>query len=520
MILLDDINAGEAYGRLGTASTAPPRPNTDNKDRDIEDLEGSTTSVELEAPPPRDPNVVDWEGPDDPANPHNWSQGKKVMTVALVSSITFVTPLASSIFSPSINQVMIEFNSTNQQLASFIVSVYLLGYCFGPLVVAPLSEMFGKNPIYNVCNVLFVVFNVACAKAPNLPSLIIFRLLAGLAGCCPLTLGAGTLADMIAAEHRGAAMASWAMGPLMGPVIGPIAGGYLTEAKDWRWSFWVVSMVGGVIVILGFAFMRETDARALLEQKTKKLRKETGNPKLRSALDTGRTTKELFRAATIRPGKMLLFSPIIFSLSLYMAMVYGYLYLLFTAIPMVFQQQYGFTTGQVGLSYIGFGVGSMIGLGIAGGMSDRIFQRLTKKNGGDPKPEYRLPIMAIGSVFVPVGLFLFGWTADKDEHWILPIIGTTFVGLGMVTAFMSISIYLVDAYTEHAVSAIAASTVFRSLLGALLPLAGRKMFEALGLGWGSSLLAFIAILMVPLALFFIKYGERIRHYTIFNMKID
>lgn len=240
MILLDDINAGEAYGRLGTASTAPPRPNTDNKDRDIEDLEGSTTSVELEAPPPRDPNIVDWEGLDDPANPHNWSQGKKVMTVALVSSITFVTyvsntntlrrnmvltkfrPLASSIFSPSIKQVMVEFNSTNQELASFIVSVYLLGYCFGPLVVSPLSEMFGKNPIYNVCNVLFVVFNVACAKAPDLPSLIIFRLLAGLAGCCPLTLGAGTLTDIIAPEHRGAAMASWAMGPLMGPVIGPI----------------------------------------------------------------------------------------------------------------------------------------------------------------------------------------------------------------------------------------------------------------------------------------------------------
>lgn len=137
-------------------------------------------------------------------------------------SLTIRRPLASSIFAPSIDQVMREFHSTNQQVASFIVSVYLLGYCFGPLVVAPLSEMYGRLPLYNICNVLFVVFNIACAKAPNLPGLIIFRLLAGLAGCCPLTLGAGTLADMISKEKRGAAMSSWVLGPLLGPVVGPI----------------------------------------------------------------------------------------------------------------------------------------------------------------------------------------------------------------------------------------------------------------------------------------------------------
>lgn len=117
---------------------------------------------------------------------------------------------------------MIEFNSTNEQLASFIVSVYLLGYCFGPLVVAPLSEIYGRLPLYHICNVLFVVFNVACAKAPTLATLIIFRFLAGLAGCCPLTLGAGSLADIISKEKRGGAMASWVLGPLLGPVVGPI----------------------------------------------------------------------------------------------------------------------------------------------------------------------------------------------------------------------------------------------------------------------------------------------------------
>lgn len=183
--------------------------------------------------------------------------------------------------------------------------------------------------------------------------------------------------------------------------------------------------------------MRETHAYTLLDQKTKKLQKETGNYKLRSALNTGRTTRELFKAAIIRPGKMLLFSPIIFLLSLYMAIVYGYLYLLFTAMPTVFKDQYNFSGGQIGLSYIGFGVGSLLGLAIMGATSDRISQHLAKKNGGEAKPEFRLPLMAFGSVFVPAGLFLFGWSAEKNEHWILPIIGTLFVGIGMVSAFVS-----------------------------------------------------------------------------------
>ena len=194
----------------------------------------------------------------------------------------------------------------------------------------------------------------------------------------------------------------------------------------------------GAISIVCFIFMRETYHYTILDKKTKRLRKETGNPKLRSALDTGRTTQEVFNLAIVRPSKMLLFSPIVFLLSLYMAIIYGYLYLIFTAMPGMFEGQYGFSTGSVGLSYVGIGVGSLIGLVIAAGTSDRTVNYLTKKNGGERKPEYRLPVIIPGSIFVPVGLFMFGWTAEKNEHWILPIIGTAFIGTGMICAFVSV----------------------------------------------------------------------------------
>lgn len=118
---------------------------------------------------------------------------------------------------------MTDFHSTNSTLGSFVTSIYLLGFAFGPLALAPLSELYGRLPLYNICNVLFLIFNIACAVAPNLGALLAFRLLAGLAGSCPVTIGAGSIADMVVLEQRGRAMAGWVIGPLVGPVTGPIS---------------------------------------------------------------------------------------------------------------------------------------------------------------------------------------------------------------------------------------------------------------------------------------------------------
>lgn len=119
--------------------------------------------------------------------------------------------------------IMEEFGTTNETVGSFATSVYLLGYAFGPLILAPLSELYGRAIIYNLCNLMFLIFNIACAKAPSMSSLIVFRLFAGLAGSCPLALGAASIVDMIALENRGKAMAGWVLGPLVGPVLGPIS---------------------------------------------------------------------------------------------------------------------------------------------------------------------------------------------------------------------------------------------------------------------------------------------------------
>lgn len=151
-------------------------------------------------------------------------------------------------FAPGIQKVLTEFKSTSNTDATFVVSIFILGFAFGPLILAPLSEMYGRIPVYNTCNVLFVVFTILCAVAKNMDMLMAFRFLAGFAGVATITCGGGTIVDMMPPEQRGAAMAVWALGPLLGPVVGPIAGGFLIEAAGWRWVFWLITIAVSLIL--------------------------------------------------------------------------------------------------------------------------------------------------------------------------------------------------------------------------------------------------------------------------------
>lgn len=174
--------------------------------------------------------------------------------------------------------------------------------------------------------------------------------------------------------------------------------------------------------------LRETYAYTILERKTRRLRKETGNESLRSTLDTGRDPKEFFRKSIVRPLKMLFLSPIVTLLALYLATLYGYQYLMFTTIPRVFEGQYSFSQSSVGLVFLGMGAGFLVALVISGLYSDKIVTSLTKRYGGTAKPEYRLPFLFVGALLIPVGLFLYGWSAEARTHWIVPVIGIAITG--------------------------------------------------------------------------------------------
>lgn len=397
-----------------------------------------------------------------------------------------------------------------------------------------MSEIYGRRIVLSAGNWFFVVWQIGCALAPNVATLIVCRLFSGIGGSACLTLGAGVIADLFSVQQRGKATALWAMGPLIGPVVGPIAGGFLGEAAGWRWVFWLLLIAGGVLALFVDVVNQETYPPVLLQRKTVALSKELGRDDLRSALASSAkdtSVSDTIRKGMLRPLLLLSKSVIVLLLSVYMvrlpntwhkfaevhsanssqqALVYGLLYLFFTTLTSVMTTQYGFSTGLAGLAYLGIGIGFLVGLLIIGLTSDKMTMRLAARNGGKPEPEMRLPLMAFSACILPISFFWYGWTAEKHVHWIVPIIGMFPFGVGMMGVFMPVQTYVIDCYPAYAASGNAALTATRSLLGALLPLAGPAMFKSLGLGWGNSLLGFVALAFVPLPLVFIRHGKAIR----------
>ncbi|KAJ5084177.1 hypothetical protein NUU61_008756 [Penicillium alfredii] len=449
---------------------------------------------------------VDWKGPDDPEKPINWPRSKKNQILGAVCLMRFTTPLASSMMAPTMLQIEKEFAGTSPMLINFTVSIYIIGFGIGPLLLAPLSEIYGRNNIYHGGNVLFTICTACCGLSPNATSLLIFRLLAGIMGGAPLTNGGGTIADLVPSNERGFIMSVFSLSMLLAPVLGPVAGGFLGEAADWRWIFWLLTILSGLTTIVCFIFLRETFGPVLLERKTAEMRKLTGNPMLQPAGKSPLPFQKLLGRAIMRPIELLCTSPVSIAMALYMGLIYGIIYLLFTSYTEVFQHTYGFSQGIAGLTYLGMGLGCATQL-FLGAWSDKLHVQLTAKNGVE-RAEYRLLMLIPAALSLPVGLIIYGWTAQYHVHWFVPLIGTFFIGVGFSGSMTSVQTYLVAAFTSFSASALAANNVVRSLAGGLVPLSGPDMYAKLGLGWGNTLLALLALAFGLAPMWFYRTKDR------------
>lgn len=226
------------------------------------DIEASAWPGHAEAEIPPDPNIVGWDSETDPENPLNWTSRRRWTLIILVSLVSFMSGLSSSFFAPSVPGMMKEFKSTNQTLAAFVVTVFVLGLSAGPLASGPLSELYGRLIVFQTGNFGFLIFTIASAVATDLDMMIVFRFFQGCFAATPFTLGGAVIADVVHQEERGRAIAIFTFGVLFGPSVGyessrrlflctceltakltrPIMGGFLAAAKGWRWVFWVLSM--------------------------------------------------------------------------------------------------------------------------------------------------------------------------------------------------------------------------------------------------------------------------------------
>ena len=413
---------------------------------------------------------------------------------------------------PALSTIATEFGITNEVESQLVLSIFILAYAIGPLFLGPLSEIYGRVPVLQLSNLVYLVFNIACGVSKTKGQMIAFRFLSGLGGSAPLALGGGVLSDCWRADERGRAISIYSLAPLLGPAVGPIAGGFITQNTTWRWAFYATSIADAIIQVFGLIFLRETYPPKLLHLKAEKMRKETGNTALHTEFEhPERSLANTMKRSLVRPFRLLGTQPIVQVLACYMAYLYGLMYLVLSTFPALWETRYHESIGIGGLNYISLGVGFFLGTQICAPLNDRFYRRLKARNGGVGKPEFRVPLMVPGSVLVPAGLFIYGWSAQYQTHWIVPNIGAAVFAAGTIIGFQCIQTYLIDSYARFAASAVAAGTVLRSLAGFGFPLFAPAMYNALDYGWGNSLLGFVAIgLGLPAPFLLWLYGEKLR----------
>ncbi|KAK7204363.1 putative MFS multidrug transporter [Myxozyma melibiosi] len=488
----------------------------------ISSAKAPTTTV-TELPPSKekdDHHLVQFEGPDDPFKPLNWSIGKKVYTTFAYALCTFGPQAASSIYGQVSEDISQQFN-VSPLVATLGVSTFLLGVGFGPMLFAPISEVYGRRIGVIIPLAFSGLFSIGCGAANNFATILIMRFFQGLFGGAPIANTGGVLGDIWTPNIRAVALVLYSFVVTGGPPLGAIIGaGFSTIGKDgWRWSQYFSGIYALVMFVFAIMTIPETYPPVLLSWKARELRKSTGDWAYHSEIEEWDfTIKEMITRHFMRPFAMLL-TPIVACMSIYGSFVFGILYIGVIAIPLTFADVRGWGKVVSTLPAIGIFLGVCFGglLNIVGSLH---YAKVLASRGGEPLPEQRLFAMRFGSVFMPAGLFIFGWTSGPEYPWIAPVIGLVILAMGFITVFQGCINYLVDAFPRYGASAIAATTFLRSCMAAAFPIFSKVMFKNIGMGWGASVMGFVGVALLPIPFLFVKYGAAIRGRNPYASKVS
>lgn len=466
-------------------------------------------------PPPlpeREEYVVEFDGPDDPMHSQNWPVRQKLYTAAMLGFTTLTAAFGSSIFSAA-TMVVARSYGVSTTVGILGTSLYVLGFATGPIFWAPFSELKGRRLPLIIAPFGFTIFSIAVASAKDIQTILICRFWSGFFASCPLTCVAAVFSDMFDNRSRGMAITIFSMAVFTGPLLAPFVGGFITMNQDltWRWTEWLVAIMGAISFLANITFLRESYAPIILVEKAAELRRRTKNWGIHAKQEEIEIDlRELLEKNFSRPLRMLFTEPIVLLLSIYLAFIYGLLYLFLTAYPLVFQGVHGMNLGVGGLPFFGMITGQLLA-GVFIALRQPSYQRKLAANNGVPVPEWRLPEVVVGGISFAIGIFWFGWTGyTRDIHWAVPACSGIMIGFGLLSIFLQALNYLVDSYLMFAASAIAANTILRSLFGAAFPLFAQEMYSGMGIEWASTLLGCVAVVLVPVPVWFYYQGHKIR----------
>lgn len=449
--------------------------------------------------------------PDDPENVETQMRNANKWFVALLVTVTSADiTMTSSCWSLAQADIRRRFH-ISRELSVLGLSLYIFGMGVGPLLLSPLSELYGRKPTFISSLSLSICFLFLTAWGPNIGAVFVGRFLSGFFGSAFLSVAGGVISDMFSKHQIGIPMTIYTTAAFTGPAIGPLISGALSK-HSYRWTFVVMIIESALFLALFVVAFKETYKPVLLLRKAKRLREETGDDRYCAPLERIRQETSLPKAILLsasRPFGLLTRDPMMGVLCFYTGLTLAIIYMFFIAFPLVFGSLYSFTTMELGVSYMGMLVGIVLVAPTSLWFQRRYAQKVIN-SGGQQVPELRFEPLFYGAFLTPIGLMIFAWTSYSHVHWIAPIIGTAVFGAGVFFVFTGVFNYTVDAFRLYSASAMACNSFVRSMMAGVFPLFTTQMYEGMGVNWASFLLAMVSIAMIPVPFLFTRYGAYLR----------
>ncbi|KAL6922701.1 hypothetical protein FSST1_006727 [Fusarium sambucinum] len=453
--------------------------------------------------------LVTFDGPDDPYNPINWTFRKKFITTISYGLTTCWITLASAIFASAIEPVSAEFN-VNTETSAAATSLLVFGFGLGPLVSAPLSELYGRKWTILIPYFIAAVFSFGTATAKDITTILVTRFFSGLFGSAPVTITGGVMSDIWAPHQLGNAIVAYGVTIVGGPTLGPIIGAALCSSSlGWRSTEYLIGIVMMAQLAINLLVIDESYAPTLLVRKAHKMRIETRDWALHAKHEeSGMSFKDLYLKYFIRPFQLMV-NPICFLMSTYASFVYGILYANLESFSIEYQEvrQWGPVVGSLPFIALLIGILCAAAINI---YNNKYYAKKLVENGYRAVPEARLPPMMLGGIVFTSGQFLFAWTSSQHMTYWPSIIGIALTGLGFTTIFQAALGYLIDTFTCYSASAVAANTFMRSMFSGAFPLFIIPMYHNLGVNWGTTVFGCIAAVLIPVPFLFFVWGRKIR----------
>lgn len=287
----------------------------------------------------------------------------------------------------------------------------------------------------------------------------------------------------------------------------------------WRWTFRLMAILVGFIWMYRAQFITNWQKLICFQSGcstvlTFLLLRETYSSPRGQAVGSqhGHTGLLVVQEAISRPCRLFIRSPLVSFISLYGATAYVYMYSTMSTFPEIFPDHYGFKLGEVGLVYLGQGIGFWVAQFFTVWFSNW-YPKRRRTHQKSTNAEDRLPLLVAGCCVLAIGMFWYGWSVEGRAHWAILVMGTAVIGIGCLLIFVSVQLYLIDAFPTYPVSASALAIVIRSVFGATLPMAMPSLHGLLGYGWGNTVLGCLTLALVPILGLISKRGEKLRTST-------